>query len=112
MDVPSNMRNYFLAILYEGPTPLERGTPEQRELQARHLTYNKRCVEQGGLKAYGPLTDGGEILAISVYDLPSAEEVRAMLAEDPAFISGQFRADVHPLFWPSLEGMRVEFAAD
>lgn len=111
MDVPRNYRNYYLGVLFRGERHLTRGTPEQQELLARHLTYNRRRAEEGPLKAFGPLRDDGDIVAVSVMDVGSLAEAQALLDEDPAVQAGHCRAEAHPLFWPSLDAVTLEYAS-
>ncbi len=109
MDIPKDMRNYFVAVLYRGEHHLERGSPEQAALQARHLAFNRKCAEAGHFKAFGPLMDGSEILAFSVIDVPTLAEAQALVDQDPAIECGHFRAETHPLFWPSLDAVKIEY---
>jgi uncharacterized protein YciI len=83
MDIPKDMRNYFVAVIYAGPNVLERGTPAQTALQVRHLAFNRKCAEAGKYKAFGPLTDRSEILAFSVIDVPTLAEAQALIEQDP-----------------------------
>jgi hypothetical protein len=103
------MRNYFLGVLFRGEHELTRGSPEHSALQERHLAYNRQRAEEGTYRAFGPVTDQSEILAVAVIDVPTLEEAEALLAGDPAIQARHFRAEAHPLFWPSLDGMKLEY---
>ena len=109
MDIPKDMRNYFAGVMFAGPKRLARGTPEERELQMRHLAFNRKCAEEGKYKAFGPLMDGGEILAFSVVEVGSLEEAQALFDSDPAVQAGHARVEAHPLFWPSLDAVKIEY---
>ena len=109
MDVPKDMQNYFLIVLYRGERYLVQGTPEQVELQGRHLWFNRNRCEEGSYKAVGPTTDGGEILAFAVVDAPNLEAAQALADQDPGVVAGHLRSVAHPLFWPSLDAVRVTY---
>src|SRR5256885_10069213 len=108
MDIPKNMRTYFLGVVYRGDKHLSRGTPEHTALQERHLAYNRRIAEAGSYRAFGPVTDQGEILAVAIIDVPTPEQAQALLDSDPAVEARHFRIEAHPLFWPSLDRVKVE----
>jgi uncharacterized protein YciI len=109
MDVPNNMRNYQVGFLYRGENYLTRGTPEQTALQQRHLAYNRKAYDAGKYKAFGPITDNGDVIAITVMDVATADEAMEILNGDPAIQVGHFRAEVHPLFWPSLDAVVLDY---
>ena len=111
MDVPKDMRNYFVIMLKRGDRYLERGAPGQAELQAKHLAYSRGCAEKGLYKAYGPLTDGGQLVGLCVVDLGSLEEATAIAQADPGTRAGHFDFEVHPCFWPSLDAVEIDFPA-
>lgn len=109
MDIPKEMRNYYVGLVFRGDQYLTRGSPDQQALQERHLAFNRRCAEAGKYKAFGPITDNSDALAISVIEVASVEEALAFLSEDPAVEAGHFRVEAHPLFWPSLDDVKVEY---
>jgi hypothetical protein len=98
-----------VAVLFRGDHHLQRGTPEQQELQLRHLAFNRKQAEAAMYKAFGPQMDGGEILALGVIDVRTAEEAQPVVDGDPAIQCGHFRAEVHPLFWPKLDNVVVRY---
>lgn len=109
MDVPRNMHNYQVGFLFRGDHYLQRGTPEQAALQARHLAYNRKVYEEGKYRAFGPIMDEGDVIAITVMDVATAEEAMQILSGDPAIQANHFRAEVHPLFWPSLDAVVLDY---
>lgn len=109
MDIPTNMRTYVAALLYRGERYLERGTPAQQAVMQRHLAYTRTLAERGVYRAMGPLTDEGEVLAIAILDLPTIAAAEAALAADPAMQARHFRAETHPLFFPSLDGVHIDY---
>ena len=44
----------------------------------------------------GPMGDDGELRGIFIFRVPTAEDVQALIAADPAIRSGRLVAEIHP----------------
>jgi len=63
MDVPKNMRNYFLCLLLKGERWNSAESPENEELQERHLAHIRRQVVQVVVRDAARLL--GQVMRIS-----------------------------------------------
>jgi len=106
-DVPRNLKPYFLCLLKKGPR--WNVTEGHEELMPQYLAYLRRETEAGRMVFAGPLTDGGEIIAMAVLEAASAEDAMAIVGENPGVKSGHFVAEVHPCYLPALDGVNVEY---
>lgn len=109
LDVPKEMRNYFVGLLTKGENFREGNTPESQQLQQQHLAYNRKLSEQQKYLIFGPLLDNGRIRGINVIDAASIEEAEAIMRADPAVQAGRFAFEVHPAFLPALDAVVVEY---
>ncbi len=110
LAVPLNLRNYHLEILTKGERWSGDQTPENGRLIAGHLAFLKQLIAEGKLLFAGPLRDDGFIRGIAVLTTESLDEARAICSRDPAVQAGYFAVEVHPASFPSLDGVRVEYA--
>ena len=98
------MRNYILALLFTGPTP-EPDKEKRKELIRGHLANSARMHEAGKLILAGPFVDDTDLAGMWVFDSDSVEEVKKLVAGDPAVTRGLFRVEYHP--WYSAKGIGI-----
>lgn len=74
----------IFAVTYSYGGPVEA----LNEHRPAHRAYLGELAQQGKVMGSGPFTDHGGAGALLVFSAESAEEVRAILAEDPLVIQG------------------------
>ncbi len=87
--IPRTIAKHFLVLLRAGPNyhPLE--TPEEKDRHNRHLAFQKSLYESGKLLIYGPTLDAHDDLrALGIMKVESADEARALFADDPHIRAG------------------------
>ncbi len=114
LSIPKNMKIYTVGLFYPGPAYdvlSDKTVPENMALQAAHLENVKRSVERGlQVMAVPILTPGSKISAIAVFaENVTAEQASDLLAEDPAIKAGRFTYEVLTAFFPSLDGIQMEY---
>jgi len=73
-------------------------TEEESRIVAEHFEYLQRLCAEGKLVLAGPSHVAvGDSIGVAVYDLEDEEEVRAIVAADPAVANGVMTAEVRPL---------------
>ena len=93
--IPATIETYYLVLLHKGPTWHVLETPEELDLQNRHLAFLKSLYEAGKILAYGPTVGAPDNLrGINIVKASSAEEARTMLEQDPRFLEGHFIYEV------------------
>jgi uncharacterized protein YciI/ketosteroid isomerase-like protein len=107
-DAPPKMKQYFLALLYKGPSSTPGETPEIQRIQEGHMANIRRLAAEGKLVLAGPFEGAGDLRGLFVLDAASIEEARALCASDPAIQAGRLRAEVYA--WWSEEGVGVTAA--
>jgi uncharacterized protein YciI len=108
-DVPRNLKPYFLCLLRKGSRWDDpRG---QEDLMPQQLAFLRAQTEAGGIVMTGPVLDASsEITGVSVLRAESLEAAQALVADDPAVKAGRLVAEIRPVYLPSLDGVRVEYA--
>ena len=92
-------KHYFLLRL----VPPRPGFPasmnaEEATVMKEHGAYLRRLLETGTLIVAGPVLDPAGSWGMAVMEAGSAEEVRAITAEDPTTRSGLgFRWEIYPM---------------
>ena len=104
-DLPPGMAVYYLVMLVKGPAWTAEETPDLERLQEAHLAHLSKLYESGKLILVGPLLDNGFIRGISVFQVASAAEARALAEADPAVQAGRFVVELYP--WMAQQGIRV-----
>jgi uncharacterized protein YciI len=105
MDVPKKMGRYCLVLVSKG----KNWQSEWPDLQRRHLAFNRRMVEAGKFLLFGPLLEDIDLRAAAVVNTASPAEAAAVIEGDPAIVEGHFAYEVHPIFWPALDSVVVEY---
>jgi hypothetical protein len=82
-------RPYTVVILWKGPN---YRSPDSGAIGWEHGKRNMELRLAGKLNVVIPFTDDGEIRGLGVFNIP-IHEVQAILAGDPALVSGVLRAE-------------------
>lgn len=87
------MKSTYLVVYRPGPAWLP-GMPLAEQPLREHGRYILSLYVKGSLKSAGPFLDdsGGA----AVFEAASEEEARAVVAADPAVVSGVFLGELHP----------------
>lgn len=93
-----------LAFLRRGPAWTPEVTPEVERIRREHLAYFGRMTESGKLVVAGPFepSDDPDSRGLCIYRVASAEEARALAAEDPAVKAGRLAVSV--MTWMAEKG--------
>ena len=100
-ESPPRMAEYFVGLIYRGPTWSPEVTQEVQELQAAHLSNIDRLVESGEMVLAGPFGDDGDIRGLFFYNVDSLEAAQALVESDPAVKAGRLRVELHPWWGPA-----------
>lgn len=90
-------RWFWLLLLLAGPRRDQDEATADR-IQLEHLAHLFELEAAGRLTLFGPVRDAGELRGIGVLTVETIEEAEALMADDPAVVSGRLRAEVHPWF--------------
>ncbi len=74
----------IFAVTYSYGGPVE----VLNEHRPAHRAYLGELAQQGKVMGSGPFTDDGAAGALLVFSAESADEVKAILAEDPLIVQG------------------------
>ena len=85
-------RNYSLVILKIGPHRHDEGADG---IIWEHGRRNFALRAEGVLTIVCPISDGSDVAGVGIFDA-SAEDVRAIMEEDPAVQAGILTYEVHP----------------
>jgi len=100
-ESPPRMAEYFVGLIYRGPTWSPEVTQEVQELQAAHLANIARLVESGEMVLAGPFGDDGDMRGLFFYNVDSLEAAQALVESDPAVKAGRLRVELHPWWGPA-----------
>ena len=102
---PPSMCQYFVALLYSGPSR-HGDDAEVQKIQAAHIGRIKELIASGEMVIAGPF-GGGELRGMFIYDVASMEQAEALADSDPAIQAGRLRAERHEWWGPtSLREMK------
>lgn len=107
---PPGMEVYYLGLLTRGPGYTKGETSETKRIQEGHMANINRMADLGALVAAGPIEGDQDLRGIFVFRVKSAEEARALAAEDPAIKAQRLALELHPWWGPS--GVGARFAAE
>jgi hypothetical protein len=89
----SGTRDYTLVILKTTPTTFDEGS---RRIIWEHGRRNMALRKAGLLSIVCPATDESDVAGIGIFGAPP-EEVREMLAGDPALQARVLTSEIHPV---------------
>jgi uncharacterized protein YciI len=98
-------KRYTLLFYRKGPTRGADDADDQR-IQIGHLKHMFEMRKKGLLILNGPLVDDDDIRGIGIFATEDIEEVRRLIAADPAVVAGRLTFDVHPWFGLPGDGLR------
>jgi uncharacterized protein len=92
------MADHFVYKLI-APRPTFPGdiTAAEAEIMGRHSIYWRALLEEGRVVVFGPVADPAGAWGLAVVTAATADEVRALGAEDPAVASGMTTFEVYPM---------------
>ncbi len=99
------MRSYTFVLLRRGPAWTPEQTPETKKIVEGHLANIKTMARAKQLVLAGPLdaddTDRTAYAGIFIFDTTSPDEVKALLATDPAVASGRLTPEIRTWYGPN-----------
>ena len=95
------MQEYFMAFLKKGENRTQN-KQEADSLQRLHLAHLKRMYELGYADISGPFGDLGDILGITIYNVPTIKIADSLANIDPMVKSGRLSIEIHP--WWAAKG--------
>ncbi|MDX2031463.1 MAG: YciI family protein [Blastocatellia bacterium] len=108
-----DLEAYQFGFLRKGPNHGTGTKEEADKVQAGHMANIQKMGRSGKLMAAGPMGDDGNLRGIFLFKA-SAEEAKAMAAEDPAIQAGRLVLDLHAWQGPKGIGAKLmdEFRKD
>jgi uncharacterized protein YciI len=100
------MTTYYVGILKKGPKWTPEATEETKKIQAGHMANIRKMAATGKLVVAGPFADAGDPRGLYIFKADSIEEVKTMVAEDPAVQAGRLVVDVRP--WMAAKGIKID----
>jgi uncharacterized protein YciI len=107
LDVPRNLKPYFLCLLRKGPS--WNITEGNEDLMPKYLAFLRKETEARRIVFAGPVTDGGNLIGTAILEAASIEEAAEAANANPGVGSGHFVVELHACFLPALDGIRVEY---
>ncbi len=106
-NVPRNLKSYFVCLLRKGERWNDIAGAE--ELGAQHLAFMREQIEARHFLFAGPVTDENPIRGVTVIEAASIEEAKELVSQDPSILAARLSAEILPVYFPSLDAVRVEF---
>lgn len=91
------MKQYFFVMLKVGPKR-DQDSLTAAKIQEGHMAHLTKMYNEGKMDLAGPMMDKWETRGICVYNVATMEEVKALVEQDPAIISGRLVAEIHPWY--------------
>lgn len=104
LEIPSNMKPYFVVLLVEAP-----GQHDDPQMMKNHLVFIRKQVEAGKVALVGPFTDHGKVAGMFIMDVPTADDVRRILADEPMTKAGWVTLEVHPAMLPDISAVKIVY---
>lgn len=98
------MKKYHLVLLKEGDNR-EQAEEEVSKIQMGHIEHMQKMADKGILAMAGPMGDESELRGIFIMNVPTIEEVREWVNQDPAIVSGRLISEIHP--WWAAKGTKL-----
>lgn len=112
VDVPRNLKPYFLCLLRKGP---QWDNPQGHEdLMPRHLAFIRHHTQAGAIVFAGPAlghaqNPSDDVTGITILRAENLQHAQSLTSQDPAVQAGHLIADLRPVFLPSLDALHVEY---
>ena len=97
---PMKLVPLFFVFLTRGEKWTPEKTPATEEIQKGHMANINRLAQMKKLIAAGPFGDDGRLRGIFVFRVASLDEVKALVATDPAVQAGRLAMEIHPWMVP------------
>jgi len=104
-DTTYAMKKYYMAFLKSGPNR-EHSSEEAAIIQRGHMDHMNQMAADKQISIAGPFGDDGEMRGIIIFNVPTQEQVEALVAQDPAVIAGRLLLEVHP--WWAAQGSKLD----
>jgi uncharacterized protein YciI len=102
------MKYFMCRFIPPGPDFLKTMTPEDKQLMKSHGEFLQALLEKGVVVAHGPVADPSGGWGMSLFEMAddkSADDVRAIVAEDPMIMANiGARYDVLPMLQLRMRG--------
>lgn len=99
------MRSYFLVLLRRGPAWTAEKTPETKALFEGHMANIEAMAKSGKLLIAGPMdadpADKTAVAGIFLFDVPTKDEVVALMKGDPAIAAQRLVPEILTWFGPA-----------
>jgi uncharacterized protein YciI len=99
-SAPGEMMTYQMVLLKKGPAAPPESAEARQKLADEHLSRLADLNRKRVNVLYGPVTDVGNLLGMSLLAVSSADEARKIFAEDPLVKSGVMVVEVRPWMGP------------
>ncbi|NUM72636.1 MAG: hypothetical protein HUU43_17485, partial [Ignavibacteriaceae bacterium] len=80
---PKMMKSYFFVMLNEGPNR-KQDSATAMKIQEEHLGNIMKMVKEGQVRLVGPFLDDSVWKGFFIFDVATEDEVKKLLANDPA----------------------------
>ncbi len=77
-------KHFALKLIPCRPTFSQDMTPEERAIMMEHITYWKDLMDKDKVIVFGPVMDPKGTYGLGVIEAENEEEVKAIIANDPA----------------------------
>ena len=109
LQIPKNMKSYFVGFLLKGPKVGELSQEQQMDVVKRHLQYVRSQFEAGHYAIAGPFLDNGPISGMIVTTASSDTDAKALLDADPGVQAGIFKSEIHQAMLPDLSNVKAHY---
>jgi uncharacterized protein YciI len=99
-EMPDDMQQFFVGMIYRGDKWSPEVTDESRELQKAHLANISKLAESGQMVLAGPFGGQGDLRGLFFYNVKTLAEARELADSDPAVKAGRLRVELLPWWGP------------
>lgn len=99
MEKEYQMKQYMMVFLKAGPNR-NQDSATKAKIQEGHLKNITRLANEKKMVLAGPFIDDGPFMGIFIFDVATVEEVKQLLATDPAIQAGRLDYEIHPWYGP------------
>lgn len=104
-DTTHTMKKYFMVFLKKGPKR-DQNQEDVAIIQKGHMAHMTDMANKKQISIAGPFGDDGDIQGIVIFNVPTQEEVEALVAKDPAVTAGRLLMEIHP--WWASQGSTLD----
>ncbi|MCX7711103.1 MAG: YciI family protein [Clostridia bacterium] len=90
-------KHFVLYAISTRPTFQQDMTEKERNIMSRHIAYWTDKAEQGIAIVFGPVFDPKGGYGLGVVEVENEDQVRLLIANDPAVIAGLFKEEYTPM---------------